>query len=356
MSEFTDLPVRDADLALIPDVTLDGQGIPETLSDRATQLLSQNAKMKKTWESSEYPSTSEQAFALMYYCGLYGLEKAEAAAVHVALYASLGRKADGERKTPSALRAWLKGCEQATQDTGEGGDPTRLTSPDDLDFVSVQTFYTKPIVTRPHLVQDLIQPNRINFLTADPKRGKTLFATHLAGQLARGQKVLDHYAVPDPAVVLYIQEEDPEDMVIPRLRQLFTPEQIEDMGDRFRIVIESGIHLDDPTWRQWLERRVQEHRPRLAILDVWRQIAGVNLNKEEEVRPILRYLTQLRKQYDLSHLIITHDPKPKADARGGDRVRITGTGAQWAWGHAGASARKESGSAIWELPIGLHRL
>ncbi len=120
LSEFADLAIREVDLKDTPAVDLDG-GIPSSLSERTQRLLQYPSKLKTVWESQQYPSPSEKAYALMSAAGLVSLDKGEAASLHVYFYEQFGRRDDGIRKAPYALRAWEKGRQQTEQyETGAG--------------------------------------------------------------------------------------------------------------------------------------------------------------------------------------------------------------------------------------------
>lgn len=123
--DFAQLQLRPEDFAGAPAVSLDGEAIPDMLPEKWEHLLRHNPRARKVWEATCYPSVSEHAYALMYTCGLLGCTKAEAAAVHVALYDRHVRKRDGVRKARYALRAWQKGRErlEAWERGGGNGQP-----------------------------------------------------------------------------------------------------------------------------------------------------------------------------------------------------------------------------------------
>ncbi len=132
ITDFNNLKFREEDFKDTPRVDIDGVPILETLPERWKNLMRSNAKARETWESTSYPSLSEQAYALMGLCGLFGLDRTEAVAVHVVHYARHNRKEDGVRKASYALKAWREGRKRAeVWDGGLGGGQSVEREPDE---------------------------------------------------------------------------------------------------------------------------------------------------------------------------------------------------------------------------------
>ena len=98
ITEFGHLQLREEDFKDAPAVEIEGVPILDTLPERFEQLIRLDRKTREIWESTSYPSLSDQAWYLMLRCGSCGLDMTEAIAVHVAHYARHGRREDGIRK------------------------------------------------------------------------------------------------------------------------------------------------------------------------------------------------------------------------------------------------------------------
>lgn len=179
------------------------------------------------------------------------------------------------------------------------------------------------------------------WVSGPPKGAKSILTMHLASRLASGKKFLDQYIIPIPRRVLLVQEEDSRKRVRRRLKQL-VPQSEKDLWDgRLRVLIEGGLRLDDKEKKEWLVAQIKLHKPDVIIFDVWRWLHAADTNSEKELKPILSFLTALRREHNVTILIVTHDAKPKQGPEGSKQAtRITGSWAQWAWAHFGMFLKK----------------
>lgn len=240
---FADLQIAPEDFGNAPPVALDGEAIPEGLPARFERLLALNPKVRETWESSSFESLSHQAYSLMYRLGACGLTKAEAAAVHVGLYERHGRKEDGIRKAPNALRAWIRGREKAEawergdgngkpsgKEAGEPGPRTAATeqrevagggaghesprAPTALPMVPLGDFLRRQRAVAPHTVSAWgWGPGGALMVAAMGGLGKSLLIQSLALDLATGERVLSHFeAAQEQRVGLFVLEDPDHEM------------------------------------------------------------------------------------------------------------------------------------------------
>jgi len=200
------------------------------------------------------------------------------------------------------------------------------------------------------LVEGLLPRNSQGWCSASPKGAKSILTTHLASCLASGVPFLGHYAIPEPRRVLLVQEEDPRSRLRMRLKQLVPEHEKAAWGGRFKILIEAGLRLDVDKWKTWLRKEIELHQADVIILDVWRWLHAADTNVEKELKPILSYLSALRRDLGVTVLVVTHDAKPKQGPEGTrSSVRITGNWSQWAWAHYGLFLRKVGASVQVEV-------
>lgn len=356
-ADFADLQISPEDVAQVPPVDLAGEAIPEGLPERFERLLAHNPRVRETWESTSYPSPSQQAFALMGLVGAYGLSKAEAAAVHVALYARHGRKEDGIRKAPYALKAWAEGRARAEAwERGAGNGPPPEREPGEprpgeapgTDF----TPETAPPVTseqfRP-LSQGAdaflggeirpvvwavkgIWPAGVSGIIGGPEKcGKTWLAHELALTLATGTFFLGSYAVPRPLRVLVWEEEDGPERTRRRGRQLLAGRSRPlPSPNLLRYLVGHGLKLDSKEGLRRLEAELGWFKPEVVILGNLREVHGKDENRPEmaQVRDTLR---RLSKEHGCPFIVIHHFRKTQADQNRRGSQMLAGSGVWGAW-------------------------
>jgi hypothetical protein len=357
---FADLKITPEDLAQAPPVDLDGEEIPEGLPERFERLLASNPRLRAAWESSSYPSVSEQAFALMGFAGVYGLTKTEAAAVHVALYARRGRKEDGIRKAPYALKAWAEGRARAEAwERGGNGRPMERErgepGPDVGSSVAgdgrpeerraeppgAPTSFTRPLSDLlsvpdepiPWLCGRLLVRGANGFIGGEPKSLKSWLALYLAVCLSLGVPVFGRYHAPEPARVLYLQEDDGERRVRRRVRQILAGLGLDPPKDEFfRYSIKAGVLLDDTKWVARLRAELTAYRPALVVGDVFELMHMRDSDRRSELKPVLYSLDRLREEFGCGFLLADHFKKATigTSKRGGQR--LAGTVGKHAWG------------------------
>ncbi|MCZ6481599.1 MAG: bifunctional DNA primase/polymerase [Candidatus Methylomirabilales bacterium] len=209
------------------------------------------------------------------------------------------------------------------------------------DFEPAEVLWSEPDEPIEWDVEGIIVRNTQGWISARPRDGKSMLTTHIGSRLAAGRPVLDRYPILVPRRVLLVQEEDPRRRLKRRLKQLVSQEERDAWRGRFLVLIEAGLKLDDSKWQEWLIARIEKHKAEVLILDVWRWLHNADTNSEKELKPILTFLTDIRRRYGLTILIVTHDSKPKQGPEGSKHsTRITGSWAQWAWAHFGIFLKK----------------
>ncbi len=154
-----------------------------------------------------------------------------------------------------------------------------------------------------YLIEPYLPKGMITVLGGVSGVGKTWLALHWAAQVSRSM------ALDDPGAVYYFtQENDPAIVLQPRLQALG--------ADTTHILVEKidaaspTMTLDDTRLRVAAEFL----RPKLVIFDPIQSYLGarVEMNKANEVRPILDWLGRFAQEYDCAVVLVSHMAKPSA--------------------------------------------
>lgn len=326
--DFLDLPVVPADLESGLPVELDGEPIPEVLPERVKLLLQHNPKLREVWEATSYPSHSEQANALMFWSGFFGLSKMEAASLHVAHYARLGRKEDGIRKATYTLRAWTKGRELAEVRERSNGEPAGKEPPEPeetaaavtgpeiwqvLDAADHADWKVEPLQW---MVRPLMPKGTIGITGGLPKIRKSLITLDLLLHVIHGRPWLGRFEIGWNPRILYLAREDPTGRLQYRLAEMqkvygFPPLP----RDRFLLLVRERFHLTDPAHIEWLHRLVRERGIEVIVFDVLGRMAkGLDLMNPKDWGIIMDILETLNRDFGVTLNLLDHARKPPQGA------------------------------------------
>ena len=154
-----------------------------------------------------------------------------------------------------------------------------------------------------YLIEPYLPKGMITVLGGVSGVGKTWLALHWAAQVSRS------LALDDPGAVYYFtQENDPAIVLQPRLQALG--------ADTTHILVEKidaaspTMTLDDTRLRVAAEFL----RPKLVVFDPIQSYLGarVEMNKANEVRPILDWLGRFAQEYNCAVVLVSHMAKPSA--------------------------------------------
>ena len=146
---------------------------------------------------------------------------------------------------------------------------------------------------------------KITLMTADPGTGKTFLSLYLASQVSTGRPFYGEENGRAPAVAVYQTAEDGiADTIKPRL------ECMQPDFDNIYIFDESekGLSLSDDTR---IEKIMKDLHPKLMIFDPLQAYLGakVDMNRANEVRPVLGRIGHLAEQYQCAVIFIMHHSK-----------------------------------------------
>nr|WP_170773936.1 AAA family ATPase [Ruegeria lacuscaerulensis] len=155
------------------------------------------------------------------------------------------------------------------------------------------------------LWEPLIPRGMMTILEGDPDVGKSYLAMHIASIVSQGGTLPNGAKLKSGKVLYFSQEDDPAYTIRPR---------VEDMGgDLDRVKVHTGDSIFDEAGMSVLKREVRRWKPDLIIVDplVAYIDASTDFYKSNEVRPILRALTQIAEKGNCALLPIRHLVKTK---------------------------------------------
>lgn len=163
-----------------------------------------------------------------------------------------------------------------------------------------------------YLVPPYLPKGMISILGGVSGVGKTWLALDWAAAITQGRKLpfLDPFSPPpDPSTILYFtQENDPNAVLRPRLDTLGAALQRVYIQGQPEGEVYEPLTLNDPR----LEDAAQQVKPALVVFDPIQSYLGarVEMNKANEVRPVLDWLADFAKRHDCAVLLVSHMSKP----------------------------------------------
>jgi AAA domain/RepB DNA-primase N-terminal domain len=248
--------------------------------------------------------------------------------------------------------------------TGAGEEEDQqpgVPSDDGLPFTRYATFMATEMEETPRwLIEGIWTEGAHGIIGGEPKTLKTTLALAMGISVASGKDFLGQFPVHAAGPVLMVQEENaPWNMrdrmqkiayyygLISRADVTFSPSPTGSIGStvasvRFpddlpiHILNNYGFDLEVEEHRERLEQKIQEVRPKMLILDPLYLMFGVaDLDRVHEIRPYLKWLMQVRYEYDCAIVLVHHMRKAGASRPG---QRMLGSTAFHGWVASGLYA------------------
>jgi RecA-family ATPase len=212
--------------------------------------------------------------------------------------------------------------------------------PDPNATLPVQPAHQLPV--RPEaqrwLVTDLWLEQAVGLVGGEPKCCKSFLALDLAVAVASGTACLRRYAVVRPGPVLLYAAEDALHIVRGRLEGICAAAGCSLGLLDLQVITAPTLRLDLPADRDRLLKTVERLRPRLLILDPFVRLHRIDENASGEVAPLLAYLRELQRRYELAVLLVHHAKKGGGKIRAGQALR--GSSEFHAWGDSNLYMRR----------------
>lgn len=179
------------------------------------------------------------------------------------------------------------------------------------------------------LVDELWGEGAVGVIGGQPKCGKTWLALELAVAVASGQPCLGRFHVPRAGVVLVYAAEDPPEQIRERLQQLAQARQANFHTLDVRLILEPALRLDRPEYLHRLRLTLEQHQPRLLILDPYVRLQRADENDATQVSSILAALRELSRAFRVAIALVHHARKNASDHPG---QSLRGSSDFHAWG------------------------
>jgi hypothetical protein len=188
------------------------------------------------------------------------------------------------------------------------------------------------------LIDGLWAEEGVGIVGGEPKCCKSFLALDMAVAVASGTPCLRHFTVARPGRVLLFAAEDALHVVRQRLDGICRAAGVELSAVDIQVITAPSVRLDLEVDRKSLAETVAELRPRLLILDPFVRLHRIDENVSGEVAPLLAYLRELQRKYQLGVVVVHHARKGAGKARAGQALR--GSSEFHAWGDSNLHLRR----------------
>ena len=188
------------------------------------------------------------------------------------------------------------------------------------------------------LVTGLWSEQAVGVVGGEPKCAKSFLALDLAVAVASATPCLRHFPVSRPGRVLLYAAEDALHIVRRRLEGICAAAGCDLAQLDIHVITAPTVRLDLPADCRRLQRTVEQLKPRLLILDPFVRLHRIDENASGEVAPLLAYLRELQRRYELAVLLVHHAKKGGGRMRAGQALR--GSSEFHAWGDSNLYLRR----------------
>lgn len=194
------------------------------------------------------------------------------------------------------------------------------------------------------LIERLWSEQAVGIIGGEPKCCKSFLALDMAVSVASGTPCLRRYPPARTGRVLLFAAEDALHVVRSRLDGICRAAQIHLERLDIQVITAPILRLDTSTDQQRLAETVAELQPTLLLLDPFVRLHRIDENASQEVAPILGYLRELQRQYQLAVVLVHHARKGAHKLRPGQALR--GSSEFHAWGDSNLYLRRGPGNQL----------
>lgn len=179
------------------------------------------------------------------------------------------------------------------------------------------------------LVDALWGDGAVGVIGGQPKCCKTWLALELAVAVASGRPCLGRFDVPRPGRVLVYGAEDAPQQLRERILQLAQARQANFDTLDLQLILEPTLRLDQREHLDRLRQTLQQHQPRLLVLDPYVRLQRADENDATQVSGILAALRELSRSFRLAIALVHHARKNSSQHPG---QALRGSSDFHAWG------------------------
>lgn len=207
-----------------------------------------------------------------------------------------------------------------------------------LPFLSAHRLTQRPEQHR-WLIEGLWADEGVGIVGGEPKCCKSFLALDMAVAVATGKPCLRHFPVPRAGRVLLFAAEDALHIVRQRLDGICRAAGTALADLDVQVVTAPSVRLDLEQDRKALMETVADLQPRLLILDPFVRLHRVDENVSGEVAPLLAFLRELQRRFQLAVVLVHHARKGAGKERAGQALR--GSSEFHAWGDSNLYLRRK---------------
>ena len=161
-------------------------------------------------------------------------------------------------------------------------------------------------------MQELWGDSSVGVIGGAPKCSKTWLGLDLALSVASGTACLGRYAVPQPGPVLVYLAEDALPTVRQRVAGMARHRGLELAAVEIHVITAPTLRLDREPQQKRLFETARRLQPRLLLLDPLVRLHGLDENHAGEVAGLLAYFRSLRRELQVSVILVHHTRKNTA--------------------------------------------
>jgi len=189
------------------------------------------------------------------------------------------------------------------------------------------------------LVQGLWSDQAVGILGGEPKCCKSFLALDMAVSVASGAACLRQFPVCRTGKVLLFPAEDSLAVVRQRLAGIPGAAGVSFPSLPVEVITAPSLRLDTAVDRQRLADTVQNLQPVVLILDPLIRLHRVDENDASQIAPLLSYLRELQRQFQVAVLLVHHARKDSHSSRPGQALR--GSSELHGWGDSNLYMRRK---------------
>ena len=188
------------------------------------------------------------------------------------------------------------------------------------------------------LIEGLWADQAVGIVGGEPKCCKSFLALDMAVAVASGEPCLRRFRTAQAGRVLLFAAEDALHIVRSRLDGICHAAGVALADLDIQVITAPTVRLDVADHRDRLTATVKALRPKLLVLDPFVRLHRIDENTAAEVAPLLAYLRDLQRHYQLAVVVVHHARKGAAHARQGQALR--GSSEFHAWGDSNLYLRR----------------
>lgn len=210
--------------------------------------------------------------------------------------------------------------------------PTNTAKEGGIDFSEIDAMFptfdpfedVAAIPKRPWVVRDMLLRGQLSTLVAPPGAGKSTFYVALAAALQANRSDLIGYEICEPGGTIIANLEDPETEQKMRWHAFTSSQGIDPRAlakgvhylDRtktkglFYVSSRTGKAIGEGPALEWLRYLVRTRRPKLVVLDPFKNVHGLDENDNSDINAVTTILADFAAKLDVAVLLVHHTRKP----------------------------------------------